>query len=108
MLFQQSRGCGRRAGADAETGGNDVDPELPAPQLAGDGPAPGDGPPAGHAPPAPADDPCFQAAEPAAVAQQDAGVGLGHAADAGWRDSSSCGPVLSNLDLSARPAPCLQ
>src|SRR3954471_25062124 len=102
MLFQQSRGCGRRAGADAETGGNDVDPELPALPLAGDGPAAGDGSPP------PADDPCFQAAEPAAVAQQDAGVGFGHAADAGWRDSSSCGPVLSNLDLSARPVPCLQ
>src|SRR4051794_22999949 len=29
----------RRAGADAETGGDDVEPELPSLQLAGDGPA---------------------------------------------------------------------
>src|SRR4051812_38361204 len=44
----------RRAGADAETGRDEVDPELPALQLAGDGPA------AGHRLPAPAGDPGFQ------------------------------------------------
>jgi hypothetical protein len=60
-----------RAGADAQTGEDDVDPELPALQLTGDGPA------AGRRFPAPGGDLGFQVAEPAAVAQQDARICFG-------------------------------
>jgi hypothetical protein len=60
-------------GADAKTtAGDDVEPELPALQLASDDPA------VGCRLPAPAGDPGFKPADPAAAAQQDAGVGFGH------------------------------
>jgi len=52
----------RCAGTDAETGGDNVEPELPPLQLTGNGPA------AGRRLPPPASDPGFQTAEPAAVA----------------------------------------
>jgi hypothetical protein len=68
MLFQQSRGCGRRAGADPQPGGDDIDAELPALQLAGDDPA------ARCRLPASAGDPGLEAA---AVAQQLARLNLG-------------------------------
>jgi hypothetical protein len=62
----------RHAGADAEIAGDDVDAELSALQLVGDGSV------AGRRLPAPTGDPGFQAAEPATVAQQLARLGLGY------------------------------
>src|SRR4051812_21939849 len=62
----------RRAGADAQPAGDDVDPELPALQLVGDDPA------AGRRLSQPGGDPDFQTIGAGPVAEQDAGFGLGH------------------------------
>src|SRR4051812_2187156 len=51
----------------AEPAGDDVDPELPAQQLADDGPA------AGHGLPSPTGHPCFQPTDAGPVVEQDAG-----------------------------------
>jgi hypothetical protein len=60
----------RRAGAEAQTIGDDVDPELLALQYARDGSA------AGRCLPTAAGNPGFNPAEPRLVAEQGAGLGL--------------------------------
>jgi hypothetical protein len=65
----------RHAGADPQPGGGDVEPGLPALQLAADGSA------AGCRSPAPAGDPGLETPEPAAVAEQLARLSLGQRSD---------------------------